>query len=75
MMVQQLMQEEGSASYSSSLFLHLWAKVMLPRIDGSVKGKRNNIDRHGMTGAEILEHNYFKDGITHGPKPFGATFR
>jgi hypothetical protein len=36
---------------------------------------RKNKDQHWLAGAEMLEHDYFKDEPTHGPKTFRRRFR
>jgi hypothetical protein len=44
--------------------LYLLVRLQPPRIGGSVKRKRKNIDRHRLAGADMLEDGYFKDGVT-----------
>jgi hypothetical protein len=81
MMVEQLMQDEAEAATERKKrllilvsLLRLRAKLLPPRSGDSVKGKRKNMDHHWMAGDEMLEDDYFKDGVTHGPKTFGAAF-
>jgi hypothetical protein len=78
MMITLLMQEEAEATVESKKGLLLlisllgqWAKLQPPHIGGSVRQAEEHC-AHRLAGAEMLEDDYFKDGV--GPKYFVAVF-